>query len=642
MARERSESTFGRAETLPGARPCPACGNLTIHSTCEHCGYDLEWNASSNHESWPKVGARYDDGERPITLTAPVASRTGTRRFLAVDETGGRYEVLVTERSDPAGVVSSRAHAATRLGASALNPAWSFDNSGLRFIVTRLPDASSVAEGLAGLLAAGESVDVLASVRRWAHPVAAFLARLHGEGYFIGGADPAELLVHANGEVYVRDAVSVHAFDDAPLPAGPRMAVRGFSAPEVFGHCGGRVGPSADVFFGGMVLFYAIARIAPLAEAAVASYRLPSPHVYAPNAPPELIAVARRATSPLPARRYPDARAFFDALKWAIDLTERRRRTGYQRLRVDIGHELHIGVLKGQYSPQNQDDMFLAYDGNTCVGLFLVSDGVSISEYGSGDIASACVREESMLTWQRIRDGGLTEGAERSDVFDRPAMRGDHETRREHLLKMLDASNGRIGRKLHESMPRFPGPPVGIMAATAVMALVDGNLGTLSSIGDSRIYLVRDGHIVSLMIDHDLATQLLRFGRSPSMVRQVPSGGSLVRCVGEFEKADEDRLSPVPLQPEFRELTLLPGDTLILCSDGIPDYGGVDEEEAEDNIRKAVESAPGAVWAAFELMVLANRGGGGDNISCVVIQFGPPLATSQDDTPVGVPEENHP
>ncbi|MGK0359598.1 MAG: serine/threonine protein phosphatase PrpC, partial [Bradymonadia bacterium] len=51
---------------------------------------------------------------------------------------------------------------------------------------------------------------------------------------------------------------------------------------------------------------------------------------------------------------------------------------------------------------------------------------------------------------------------------------------------------------------------------------------------------------------------------------------------------------------------------------------GYDEEHAEARMCQMVEQAPGAQWAAFELMVLANRGGGGDNISCIVLRFDEP------------------
>ena len=83
----------------------------------------------------------------------------------------------------------------------------------------------------------------------------------------------------------------------------------------------------------------------------------------------------------------------------------------------------------------------------------------------------------------------------------------------------------------------------------------------------------------------------------------------------------DGRLVPQPLQPEFGHLFCMDGDIIVMCSDGVVDYAGIDEEAAEQAILEVVESAPDSPWAAFELMTLANRGGGGDNISCIVLRF---------------------
>ena len=139
--------------------------------------------------------------------------------------------------------------------------------------------------------------------------------------------------------------------------------------------------------------------------------------------------------------------------------------------------------------------------------------------------------------------------------------------------------------------------------------------------GDSRIYLIRDGHLSSLMVDDDLATHLMQMGQTPTQAYQAPSSAALVNCVGEFKKDSEGRLLPVPVQPQLTALHLLPGDTIVLCSDGIPDYGGVDEEDAERKIQSLVEGAFSAPKAAFDLISLANQGGGGDNLSCIVLRF---------------------
>ena len=162
------------------------------------------------------------------------------------------------------------------------------------------------------------------------------------------------------------------------------------------------------------------------------------------------------------------------------------------------------------------------------------------------------------------------------------------------------------------------------MAATAVGLLLEHNRAILTYIGDSRIYLVRNGHIVAVTVDHNLSTQLIRMGRPPVFARNVPRAKALVRCVGDFDWSESGELIPMPLACEFFELTLLPGDKLVLCSDGIVDYAATDEEGAELLIREIVEQASGSRWAAFDLMVAANRGGGGDNIACIVLGFEEP------------------
>lgn len=641
---------FGGAETLPGNAVCPACGEIAepMAASCRGCGYYLSRAPSGD---WPATGAELTTRGSVLRLSAPLPHLGDFRRFLSVDADERRYEVLVTRKSG-SDEVSRRTEARAVLGDRALPPAWASDEGALRYTVTELPQLPTVADGLGRLIADRDhpGADPVSAVRRWVWPVVAMLGEIHDAGRFCALLSPSELFIREDGACLFRDPATTHDLADAPVEPGLRRAVPGFSAPEVLGRCGGGLDARTDVFFGGIVLYYALARIPPLEEAGRADTRLPSPHIYTSGLPPELVAVARRATSPLPERRYSNAGELASALQWALEMARARDEAPQRRLQLDIGHELHVGVLKGQYAPKNQDDLFLAYDGKMQVGLFVVSDGVSIAEYGSGDLASACVREQALDAWSVDVQAGLhqthlpgTAPDEEPTVpldttedtsdwapvagpgTDECALQYSTETRRALLRRMLDAANGRIAERIHEDYPVFHPPPEGIMGATALGLLLDGNRGTFCAIGDSRIYLVRDGHISPLNIDHDLATQLLRMGRTPTAVEQVPAGAALIRCVGEFDKDANNRLIPVPLQPEFRDMRLLPGDTIVLCSDGIPDYAGHDEEDAESRIRAAVEAAPDAPWAAFELMVAANRGGGGDNISCVVLMFGPPI-----------------
>ncbi len=640
MARapETDTTSEPRADNA-AASPCLACGAPVPAKYCPHCGYERARPAPPV-PPWPGVGDGLDGDGQHVEIRAPLFGEPHAWRYLADDAEGHRFEVLVVPPGDPDGVLADRAAARVALGDLALPPTFELRTDDALVEVTRLPDAPSVAEGLTEVLADPASTDAVTLVHRWALPLARRFAALHQGGRFLGGADPGEVLVDDEGRCYLRQPQRPFELADGPRPPGRRRAVRGYAAPEVHGRCGGVVDARADVFFVGAALYYALARVAPFAEAGAVDDRLPAPYLFHDDVPPELAAVARRATSPVPSRRYADGGALLEALDVALDSVAARRAAGRRALSLDVGHELHIGVLKGQYSPQNQDDVFLAYHADSAVGLFVVSDGVSISEYGTGDVASGCVRDEALELWRGIVHGRFVdgEGGERGEGLELdetldgrpldpcPRLPESESARQAMLRGMMDAANARIGELVRAEFPRFPGPPEGIMAATAVSALLDGNRMTLGSIGDSRIYLLRDGHISSLMVDHNLATQLIRMGRPPTVARGVPAANALIRCVGEFEKDAEGALVPVPLQPDVRTLTLLPGDTLVLCSDGIPDYAGFDEEDAEARILEAVGQAPGAPWAAFELMVLANRGGGGDNISCIVLRFDAPEA----------------
>ena len=159
------------------------------------------------------------------------------------------------------------------------------------------------------------------------------------------------------------------------------------------------------------------------------------------------------------------------------------------------------------------------------------------------------------------------------------------------------------------------------MAATLVAAVVNQGSATLTSVGDSRIYLIRNGYIISIMYDEDLYTHLLQAQQSPTQAQQSPSSSALVHCIGEFTKNADQQLVPSKINPQLRELRLLPGDCLLLCSDGLPDYSGTDEGDAEERMRQCIEDGFNVHHAAFELISLANRGGGGDNLSCIVLKF---------------------
>ncbi len=459
-------------------------------------------------------------------------------------------------------------------------------------------------------------------------PLLKLVEQLHLRDLSLGGFDPSlfgydEELTDTVKPLY---PLPLYDMSNAQPPISTcgeeSMLHTGFSPPEVYGYFDARPTKRSDVFSAGMVLYYALTDCPRFPETRRPFFRLPSPFVYRQDLAPELVAVIYRAISPCPDRRQQNLSELIKDLEWALSSNLKRQKRPQEGLRLEAAHEIHIGLLKGQYNPINQDDLFLGYQNEIDLGLFVVTDGVSICEYGSGDLASGFVRETAVENWRDLCQlQTLTEDEDTLSEITLGMIEGVAGNYGKFLTQLVNDSNRRIGEYVNQQLPVFHGPPEGIMAATIVAAVINQGTATFTSVGDSRIYLVRDGYIVNLMYDEDLYTHLLQAKQSPTQAQQSPSASALIHCVGEFTKNEEQKLIPSRISPQLKELKLLPGDHLLLCSDGIPDYAGVNEEDAEEKMRKCVQDSYNIHHSAFELISLANRGGGGDNLSCIVLKF---------------------
>jgi len=137
--------------------------------------------------------------------------------------------------------------------------------------------------------------------------------------------------------------------------------------------------------------------------------------------------------------------------------------------------------------------------------------------------------------------------------------------------------------------------------------LVDGDAANLGHVGDSRVYLMRDGEITQLTSDHSWVNEQIQSGViSPDQARTHPLRNVVTRALGG--KPD--------LQVDMQQHKAKAGDILILCSDGlttmIPD---------EDIARVVRESGGDVEKAAQALVASANAKGGEDNITVLLIRF---------------------
>ena len=141
----------------------------------------------------------------------------------------------------------------------------------------------------------------------------------------------------------------------------------------------------------------------------------------------------------------------------------------------------------------------------------------------------------------------------------------------------------------------------GMGTTTSVLA-VRGEEGWLAHVGDSRIYLVRDGEIRQLTDDHSLVATMMREGLlTPQEAESHPRRNVLQRSMGVQEDVEIDVRGPI----ELRE-----GDTFILCSDGL--HGVVKEPELKEIAKKPIDEA------ADEFLRKALERGAPDNVTLIV------------------------
>jgi serine/threonine protein phosphatase PrpC len=162
------------------------------------------------------------------------------------------------------------------------------------------------------------------------------------------------------------------------------------------------------------------------------------------------------------------------------------------------------------------------------------------------------------------------------------------------------------------------------MGTTCVCAWVIGDQLYAASLGDSRLYLQRDAKLVCLTTDHTWVQEAIAKGSlSPGQVKGHPNAHIIRRFLGSKNMTEPDvrlrlEVHESDIQAEANQgLQLLPGDRLLLCSDGLTDLV-MDEEILEVLRTQPLQSGP--TW----LINLANQRGGHDNITVIAMEYPQP------------------
>ncbi|MEE2792469.1 MAG: protein phosphatase 2C domain-containing protein [Acidobacteriota bacterium] len=230
------------------------------------------------------------------------------------------------------------------------------------------------------------------------------------------------------------------------------------------------------------------------------------------------------------------------------------------------------------------------------LGLFVVADGMGGHE--AGEVASqtavegieafieATVEMSPHQTWHVPFDPQQT--------VNRNRLRAAFCWGNRKIAKAVAAS-----RELETS-----GKPS--MGTTAVAVLIAGQAATVAHVGDSRAYRLRQGQLEQLTRDHSEVEARIQAGWDPN----DPALDDVRHVVTRALQGEQD------LKVDLQEVSLRPGDRLLLCSDGV--FTVLAEDQITDVLRR--ETNPNLDSACQALIRGANEGGGPDNVTAIVVE----------------------
>ncbi|MGK3986200.1 Stp1/IreP family PP2C-type Ser/Thr phosphatase [Sorangium sp. So ce136] len=242
----------------------------------------------------------------------------------------------------------------------------------------------------------------------------------------------------------------------------------------------------------------------------------------------------------------------------------------------------------GRMRDHNEDNYLV----DKKLALFVVADGMG--GHAAGEVASALAVRIIHEELKKERD--LIENQARSNVR-RAAMK--------EVLSLLEHAVQRACARIHEEA-KADATKRG-MGTTLSALLIAGSHGYIAHVGDSRIYLLREGRIQQVTEDHTVYNELIKRGKlTRDQIEKVAQKNAITRAVGVYERVEVDTLT----------IEVLPGDQFLLASDGLHGYIAHTAE-----LEPFFEEENGEV-AANGLIDLANKKGGKDNITAVLVRLG--------------------
>jgi serine/threonine protein phosphatase PrpC len=223
--------------------------------------------------------------------------------------------------------------------------------------------------------------------------------------------------------------------------------------------------------------------------------------------------------------------------------------------------------------------------------LLAVADGVGGA--ARGDLASATAIQE-------IRKLDTPPPAS-PDAVDDSAAQGNEAAE-------SDAALARVAGSLHRAHDRIAelvdqDSSLNGTSTTAIVALFDGQRLAFGHVGDSRAYLLHDGTLTQVTTDHTFVQTLIDDGRiTPEEARTHPHKNLILRALDSVHE----------VEPDLFHVDLVPGDRVLLCSDGVLSL--TDARIAD------ILGSGNPDFAAVELVRAALEAGSNDNVTAIVAE----------------------
>jgi len=209
-------------------------------------------------------------------------------------------------------------------------------------------------------------------------------------------------------------------------------------------------------------------------------------------------------------------------------------------------------------------------------GIYIVCDGMGGA--AGGEVASSIAVEEML----RMLAG-------RTPASSLPKIAED----------AVIAANLAIFERAQRN-PRLSG-----MGTTLVALLVEETRVWVLNVGDSRCYRLRQGRLEQLTLDHSLVEEQVRMGRmSPHEALRSPLRNVITRALGTQSS----------VTPDCFQFEAQAGDLFLLCSDGLT------REISDATIQSLLLAGFSLEERSASLVEAANKAGGRDNITCILVQ----------------------